>query len=120
MQRLYTVFPCGASGAALLLARLGMAAALVAQATLAGSQPAWLLLSLPVAVGCLVAGLLTPFAYGGCCLLAFAVAAPAGGGGVAMGIALPSVSVALAILGPGAYSVDARLFGRRRLKIGGG
>jgi putative oxidoreductase len=33
------------------------------------------------------------------------------------GLLLLSVSVAVAMLGPGAWSIDAHLFGRRRLKI---
>ena len=32
--------------------------------------------------------------------------------------ALPVIALALALLGPGAYSLDARLFGRRLMQIG--
>ena len=38
-------------------------------------------------------------------------------GGASMHIVLAALGAALAMLGPGAWSVDARLFGRRRIQI---
>ena len=37
--------------------------------------------------------------------------------GASMHIALAALAAALAMLGPGAWSVDARLFGRKRIQI---
>jgi uncharacterized membrane protein YphA (DoxX/SURF4 family) len=74
--------------------------------------------------GCaLVAGLLTP----GAALLAAALSlvralapppagAPALEGGAVLGL-LFVMGVTVALLGPGAFSVDARLFGRREIVV---
>ncbi|WP_386065745.1 hypothetical protein ACFJIW_14345 [Tahibacter sp. UC22_41] len=111
MQRLYSIFPQGLPGCGLALLRIGVAAALVQQTAdldLPLRMAAWL----PVAA--LLIGLLTPwFATLGVVLAllqaVLGVLAP-----------LPATiavchAAALGLLGPGAYSLDARLFGRRRL-----
>ena len=45
------------------------------------------------------------------CLLLFPLSA------ASMHIVLAALGVALAMIGPGAWSVDARLFGRKRIRI---
>jgi uncharacterized membrane protein YphA (DoxX/SURF4 family) len=72
----------------------------------------------------LVAGFLTPAAAAGVILSAVTVAvstAPAAGAGLAAHWQGPSfvaaVALALAMLGPGALSIDAWLFGRREIVI---
>lgn len=130
MQSFLSTFPGGLPAVGLLLMRVAVAAALFVEcaACLADRRAAW-----PVAVvgvmaalcgGLLLIGLLTPLA-------AFLTAL--GTAGVSLSW-LPSaaanafepglapmlvvlVATALAFLGPGAFSVDAALFGRREIVI---
>ena len=62
----------------------------------------------------LVAGLWTPIAGGVLTILAL-WSAFSGPGDPWAQTQLASVGAALAMLGPGAWSIDARLFGRKRL-----
>ncbi len=62
----------------------------------------------------LCAGLWTPIAGGALSILALWSAFSEAGDPWAQ-ILLASVGAALAMLGPGAWSIDARLFGRKRL-----
>lgn len=102
MQRLYVMFPDRGPGLGLLWLRLCVAAALWVPAMPAGRGGLVCLL----AMGLLLSGLFTP--------LAVALAAITLHG---QGVALPwsLLPLALLLLGPGAYSLDARLFGRRLL-----
>ena len=116
MRRLFATFPTGAPGCGLVLLRV--VAALSLQADAAGhlvltqhaSSPgvASILLSLALLVG-----LFTPIVA----LLAAAIEASMFVTGTSAGIALmlqgPLICVALALLGPCGYSLDARLFGSR-------
>ena len=106
-------FPAGAAGFGLVLLRCTVLLGLTPCAH--ASESPWLLV-LSGASACLIAaGLLAPFAAGGCiacelaCFCVHACAAP-----VLLAIAV-LCTLALGLLGPGAYSMDARLFGRRRL-----
>jgi uncharacterized membrane protein YphA (DoxX/SURF4 family) len=68
-----------------------------------------------VAAGLLLcAGLWTPIAGGALTVLAL-WSAFSGPGDPWAQVLLASVGAALAMLGPGAWSIDARLFGRKRL-----
>lgn len=101
MQRLFSMFPVGAPGLALVVLRLAVASQL-------WPGPAAILLALPLGLG-----VLTPAAAAACAIVHGARLIDAG---VVAG--LPELiavadACALALLGPGAYSVDARLFGRR-------
>lgn len=129
MHRLFTTFPSGPAGAGLLLLRAAVGVALVARGLPAAaardvSGPAFSLALVAIVCGvALVAGFLTPPAS----LLAAAVTAgdalatrvpawiPAEG--VAAWALLLSAAVALALVGPGASSADARLFGRREIEV---
>jgi uncharacterized membrane protein YphA (DoxX/SURF4 family) len=90
-----------------------------------GAPASWALAGLAMVSGAgLVAGFLTPVAAAGVILSAVAVAfstAPAAGSGLAAHWQGPSfvaaVALALAMLGPGALSIDAWLFGRREIII---
>lgn len=110
MHGYHSNFPSGGPGAGLLLLRLAVAAHLLLTALHGDTALAWwrlTLLVLAIALVCL--GLLTPLAAGACAVAQLTW----------LGGALPLVGIlcalALLLLGPGAYGLDARLFGRRRL-----
>ena len=115
MQKLYVTFPDGAPGVGILFLRFAVGATLVAIASgpRAPALPALIVmggLALTLLMGFMtaIAALLVAVLLGVC--VAF--------GGFAAGpleAATLAHSLALALLGPGAYSLDARLFGRRRL-----
>jgi hypothetical protein len=91
------------AGAALFLLRISVAATLVANGTAHRFpvMPFWILL--------------TPYcaAFSGLIQMGIAISI---GSGSRLDVAISSLdSFVLAVLGPGAYSVDARLFGRRLL-----
>lgn len=91
-----------------------MAASIVVLARPWLAAPSWL----SIAVGALaaaaalllLAGFMTPIA--GCA----AAAAGVYGSGPA-GVCLVVIAAAIVLLGPGAFSVDARLFGRRQILL---
>lgn len=124
MHRLYSTFANGAPGAGLLLMRVVAGGALLFHgvATLtAGSAPGCVVFYiLCIAIGLLlVAGLWTPvvgvLATIGAALYGFFDPAHAG-----FYLLLATLTTSLALLGPGAWSVDARLFGLRRVEIRNG
>ena len=118
MQRLFSTFPQGLPGIGLALLRAAVAIPLVQQAIvglLNASPPAPLGLVAAGAALLLLVGLWTPMAG-----VLVAVAE--------LGLALShpaepwtfvhfgTLGAALAMLGPGGWSVDARLFGRKRIQ----
>lgn len=119
MQKLFSMFPSGAPGLALLLLRLFVGALLVCDAMTAVSlRNEVLVYVLVVCAMALLVGFITPIAA-----VLTALIGTIGLNADSMQIALHSlapivIAVALAFLGPGAYSVDARLFGRRLLEFG--
>ena len=119
MQRLFSTFPQGPPGVGLVLLRAAVAIPLVQQAIaglLNGSPPVPLGLVAAGAALLLLVGLWTPVAG---VLLAV----------VELSLALShpdepwtfvrfgTLGVALALRGPGGWSVDARLFGRKHIQI---
>jgi putative oxidoreductase len=118
VQRLFSTFPCGLPGAGLVLLRLAAAIPLVYTGLLTASSPAPVLVEVITAGAAilLLLGLWTPIAGG---LIAV----------VELGLALSHpaepwrfvhfgiLGAALALLGPGGCSVDARLFGRKQIQI---
>ncbi len=126
MQRLFSTFPNGWPGAGLLLLRLGLGTALIylGVVTLLSSAAAAIAtvenLSAIGAGILLLVGLWTPLAGGvatlgqtwqalSCC---FPVREAAW-----IHVLLSVFSVSVAMLGPGAWSIDARLFGRKRFDL---
>jgi putative oxidoreductase len=121
MRRLFSSFADGVPGAGLLLLRLAAGGALVARSAIvlaAGpGLTATLLHSLVAVIGLLlIVGLWTPVAAVLAALFAAwsALTNPADAGFFAL---LAAVGMALALLGPGAWSIDARLFGWKRVEI---
>jgi hypothetical protein len=115
MQRLYSMFPQGWPGLALALLRLGVAAHLVAL-TLDHGRATSASLGLLLLAVFLLAGFLTPFVGAAAAVSELALAAL--GDSWTLSAALLMLDpILLVLLGPGAYSCDARLFGRRLLTV---
>jgi hypothetical protein len=130
VQLLFPSFPIGAPGIALLLLRATVAFTLLIRGSAclpeAADRPVVYISSLVALLGggLLSVGFLTPIAATGggiVVILAAAKILPGcasslfdSGLGLTFGVA---ILLALVILGPGAYSIDARLFGRREIII---
>lgn len=126
MQRLYAMFPAGRAGVGLLLLRIVVALQLMAVGSacsrplmgpMMGPLMGWLVLGLAVL---LCIGVLTPLLA----LLAVGLALcslfshwPALQPLLAMYGLIIANAIALALLGPGAYALDARWFGRRLILV---
>jgi hypothetical protein len=111
------MFPTGWPGIALLLLRVALSAN-VAYGVLELSttlNTAWLLALLATVAIALCLGLLTPVTAALCALIEIVVWYFSRGAIAALHICAIMVAAALAMLGPGAYSLDARLFGRRQI-----
>jgi hypothetical protein len=111
VQRLYTMFPVGFPGAALLVLRGCIAAALAGIAFPTGWQH-WVFLGLLLL---LCIGLFTPIVCGVAIAAVLLDLPQLQSEDMSQLTIVAAAAVAYAFLGPGAYSVDARLFGRRKL-----
>jgi len=106
------MFPAGSPGIGLLLLRVSVAIALLLEGY-GHRQPGWIHAAAILLSITLFAGYVTPIgaALG---LLFHGLIWLTSGGGSAANVGIVSLDItALALLGPGAYSVDASLFGRR-------
>lgn len=121
MQRLFSTFADGWPGAGLLLMRLVVGILLIISglARFSGDPPIQLsvLSALAICVGILLlAGLWTPIA--GMLVAALEVSKfllrPEN---LWISILLGTIGASLAMVGPGAWSLDARLFGRKHIDI---
>ena len=124
MRRLFSTFAHGAPGAGLLLMRIAAGGALVVRAVAvlaAGPALATAVFhGLLAGVGVLLLiGLWTPV-VGVLAAVAAAYEAFSNPGDMGFYILLGTMGVALALLGPGAWSVDARLFGWKRVEMRNG
>ena len=120
MRRLFSTFAQGWPGAGLLILRLVAAGAAVAcglHGLLATeTEPAVLGIAAIIAGALLSIGLWTPVS--GCVVAGFALwALMSKSGDPWANTLLAGVGVALSMIGPGAWSLDARLFGWRRTLI---
>ncbi|UNU44457.1 hypothetical protein EAO27_18385 [Sphingopyxis sp. YF1] len=115
MRSIVSSYPGGAAALGLALLRCSVAIPLLAD-MLRTAAPLWQ----PVGIGLLIAGLLCGFRArllaAICCLAALTDAAS--GDGAATAIQLLD-AFALALLGPGAWSIDALLFGRKTIVVPG-
>lgn len=120
MQRLFSTFPEGWPGIGLIILRVVTVMPIIHHG-LSGIVPRWTaLIDLQLVAMCaatlLLVGLWTPvagvvIAASELCLAFLYSADP-------WAHILPaSMAVALAMLGPGAWSLDARLFGRKRIQV---
>lgn len=121
MQRLFSTFPEGWPGAGLLFLRAAAAIPTVQHGIagfLATPLPAHMALQLIsiAAAGLLLVGLWTPVA-GVLLALSEIFLAFSHSHDPWIHIVLGALGAAMAMLGPGAWSVDARLFGRKRIQI---
>jgi hypothetical protein len=118
MQRIFTTFPNSWPGAGLLLIRLTLAILLIMERFPSGGMvPAlWLQLVAIVCAVLVLLGLWTPIVCLFQAVLSVVLAAT-GTRAVIVGVPLTLLFLSLAMLGPGAWSVDARLFGRKRMYI---
>jgi len=115
VQRLFSMFPTGAAGVALVLLRFSVATMLVTN-TMTSEDPAvhmWELAGLSLLVASLCLGVFTPVASVLSCSVEIAALSDLRELGVTHLIVSILITASLAMLGPGAYSIDARMFGRR-------
>ena len=119
MQRLYTTFPNEWPGAGLLLLRFAEGIPSVVKGSLHALSHGATIAALPYAADILsgtllIAGFWTPIGGVLQALVEFSgVLAGAGYEHIVRGM----IGLSLAMLGPGAWSVDARLFGRKRIDV---
>ena len=117
MQRLFSTFADGRPGAALLMQRFLVGAALLYCATAIPTRT----LTAPGVIGglaglLLMAGLWTPVtgAVAACVEIWIACSSP---GSAVIPAALAVLCLTLALIGPGQWSVDARLYGRKHIEL---
>jgi hypothetical protein len=110
------MFPTGLPGAALLLLRvsvIGMLFDSTVQSSMTGNVSLWKTLALALTSLLLFCGAFTPIA-GIFSIILEAICWPIWGGLRSFEFALQTVvMIALLLLGPGAYSIDSKMFGRR-------
>lgn len=121
MRRLFSTFARGLPGLGLLVMRIAAAAALVVLAFTAlrqhqGIEAVAFNVTMIVGGLLLVAGLWTPVVGSLVAILALWNAS-ARTGDLWANLLLAALGAALALLGPGAYSMDARLFGWKRIDV---
>ena len=115
MTKSFLVFPTGSAGGALLLLRLVLAAALGGSIAVVDTN--WWMLIAALLILALLAGIFTRVVALLCAGAALVVFVRVGGSLGFSAILHGFCAVALSMLGAGAYSVDARLFGRRVIEL---
>lgn len=124
MHRLFSIFPRGTPGAGLLLLRIGVAGALFRFDIGSFATMKWTaeITSLLLAIAILF-GVLTPVVaiLGGLSLIEHGLTTIGGPTAhqedLISTVAWIIVTLALALVGPGAYSIDSRILGRREIII---
>jgi putative oxidoreductase len=118
VQRLFSTFPCGLPGAGLVILRAAAAIPLLHAGLLTAASPSPVILEELTAASAvlLLIGLWTPLAgaFIAVAQLALAASHPAAPWTF---VHLAALGAAVAMLGPGGCSLDARLFGRKQIEI---
>ena len=122
LQRLFSTFPNGWPGGGLLLQRVGTTTVLFCSAFRHTSEASQFVLILLHVIGAgagmlLLLGLWTPVSGTLIAVFEVWIAIFNGGAGREISIMLATSGASLAMIGPGAWSIDARLFGRKRFEI---
>jgi uncharacterized membrane protein YphA (DoxX/SURF4 family) len=129
MQRLYPTFPGRAPGLALLLLRAALGGTLLGfcARSVAVPDPGWRAVTAGILAGVsgltMLIGVVTPVASVAAALVMVLIMVRSGDtsagllGGRAENLLLVVIATALALLGPGALSLDARLYGRREMSF---
>jgi hypothetical protein len=117
VQRLFSMFPGGTAGVGLLVLRLCCASAILTVPFSRGLSvvPSWTAVGVALLALLMVAGALTPLACAVGALEEASYLLRGHGMDPQYVVFALLVTLALGLLGPGAFSVDARLFGRRRI-----
>ena len=123
MQKLFSAFPGGWPGLGLLLLRALVGVTLIAQILSYVGSTKLSALSLVVTAlvliiaSCLLVGFMTPIAaiVVGLGAMALAVLSLFETNKTLLNVVV--LTIAIALLGPGAFSIDARMFGRREILI---
>jgi uncharacterized membrane protein YphA (DoxX/SURF4 family) len=111
------MFPSGPAGIALLLLRISAASLMVAT-NYHYSAPQWLSVCAVIAAVALLIGFFARFAAALCAAFVILFFVEHHGGMIEVAIVLHAAgALAVALLGPGAYSIDAFLFGRRVIQL---
>jgi uncharacterized membrane protein YphA (DoxX/SURF4 family) len=119
VQRLFSMFPTGLPGIALLLLRVVVAATFLLDGTANWTliSSAWILVLYVSIAADLCAGALTPY-FAILIIILDLWAFHSANGKDLFHLAISIlISGIVALLGPGAYSVDARVFGRRLIVL---
>jgi len=109
------MFPAGSPGVALLLLRLSVAATpfIDEHGHFSDLPPGWMALALFLVASLLIVGFVTPVLAVFCGMFKVLSVWALGGTLAPIDVLVLLEAAAVALLGPGAYSLDARLFGRR-------
>jgi hypothetical protein len=109
------MFPGGAAGLALIILRACAAGSLLMTAFIRGqlALPSWTVVGLGLLALSMVVGALTPIACTVSTLVEASYFLHSHGADLRYPVFTILVTVVLALLGPGAFSIDAKLFGRR-------
>jgi hypothetical protein len=119
VQRLFSMFPQGGPGIALILLRLAVAGTFLFKfwTRFGAVVPSWILFGVVVISMALVVGIFTPIICGLICLAELYYLVQAGTAGTIVNASAILNAAAVALLGPGAYSIDAWLYERRVVAV---
>ena len=119
MKHIFFAFPAGAAGVALILYRLSAAIWIAGMGDRVTVYDVNLSALAYLASFGLLVGFPTRLIAAACAIAATIIAATAPIHAIACSAAFILSMMALALIGPGAYSVDAVLFGRRTVQLPG-